>query len=120
MVTVVVAACVFEGIYQFADPAWVALTNSAFIADLIQCLALVPLVGVGVVANIVIDQFARNEVAMSLKRMAGEPKRRRVCVLVSGVDHESVADSRQQLLRWLAHEARVPLNSLAMGLKVRR
>ena len=32
--------------------------------------------------------------------------------------HRSAADGREQVLRWLAHEARVPLNSLYMGLQL--
>ena len=32
--------------------------------------------------------------------------------------HAKLAESRQQLLRWLAHETRVPLNSLYMGLQL--
>lgn len=67
------------------------------IVDSAFCIALIPYIFFGIAAHAVLDRFGCDEMLAAL---------------------DSLAESRQQLLRWLAHEARVPLNSLHMGLEL--
>jgi len=84
---------VLEALYQFSS----ILPNdyAPLIVDSVMCVVLLPPIMIGFAANIIVDRFGRDDVACALTELA---------------------ESRQQLLRWLAHEARVPLNSLYMGL----
>ena len=74
------------------------------LADAAFFFSLFPLALLGVSASIIVDRLGRADLAAVLRQQAGA--------------NEALAESREQLLRWLAHEARVPLNSLYMGLQV--
>lgn len=92
---------VFEALYNFSP----ILPLGPVLADATFVLALYPIALLGVSASIIVDNLGRADLAAVLRQQAGA--------------NQALAESREQLLRWLAHEARVPLNSLYMGLQVR-
>lgn len=91
---------VVEALYDFTDvlPLGPVLPDAAFFFSLYMIALL------SVSASIIVDRLGRADLAAVLRQQAGA--------------NQALAESREQLLRWLAHEARVPLNSLYMGLQV--
>ena len=80
------------------------VSNGDLRIDAIVCASAVPGTVLGLAANAIVGYFAGELASESLQAVAAA--------------HMRVAESRKQLLRWLAHEARVPLNSLFIGLEL--
>lgn len=99
-VVVYVVTVTLQGTVRYSTPVSIGDLR----IDAIVCASAVPGTVLGLAANAIVGHFAGELSSESLHAVAAA--------------HMRVAESRKQLLRWLAHEARVPLNSLYIGLQL--
>jgi hypothetical protein len=125
-----VASTILEVVYQFA-PGVLLAPYATLIVESFVCCGQLPLLILGVTSNGIIDRFWRDERAAALNTLAQahasvagqcpaatQPRPPSSFSFTQPWAHCVFAESRQDLLRWLAHETRVPLNSLYMGLQL--